>query len=106
MKMNSTIRCTGIKESAGTMEGRAYSSTKFHLVTDIAESQSGESIGFETRPFAFGDASEYKKWSHLKGAWPEVGIMVDVVFDVVSAAEGKTKLVLLDIKPSRVPAKV
>ena len=82
------------------MEGRAYSSTKFHLVADVGESMSGQAIGFETRPFTFGDASEFKKWAHLKQAWPDVGIMVDVVFDVVAASDGKTKLTLCDIKPS------
>ena len=101
MKMSSSVRCCGIKESAGSFEGRAYSSTKFHLVADIAESQSGESMGFETRPFTFGDASEFAKWKHLKSAWPDTGIMVDVVFDVVTASDSKTKLVLLDIKPAK-----
>lgn len=101
MKLNSTIRCCGIKQSQVTMEGKTYSSTKFHLVVDIAENTSGEAIGFETRPFAFGDSKEYLKWAHLKTSWPDVGIIVDCVFDVVAAADGKTKLTLLDIKPSK-----
>lgn len=104
MKLKSTVRCCGIKESSGTFEGRTFSSTKFHLIVDIADSQSGESIGFETRPFTFGDASEFKKWAHLKSAWPDAGVMVDCEFDVVTASEGKTKLVLLSIKPATVQA--
>lgn len=99
MKMNSTVRCCGIKESAVTIEGKSFSSTKFHLVTDIADNSAGESCGFETRPFTFGDATEFQKWKSMKAGWPDVGIMVDCVFDVVAAADGKTKLVLLDIKP-------
>lgn len=106
MKMNSTVRCCGIKQSAVTMEGKSYSSTKFHLIVDIADNTAGESCGFETRPFSFGDATEFKKWEHLKSGWPEVGVMVDCVFDVVAAAEGKTKLTLLEIKPTRVASPV
>lgn len=101
MKMNSTVRCVGIKESAVEMEGKKYSSTKFHLIVDIAENSAGRSLGYESRPFPFGDATEFEKWAHLKNSWPENGIMVDCVFDVVAAAEGKTKLTLLDCKPAR-----
>lgn len=101
MKMNSTVRCLGIKQSAVTMEGKSYSSTKFHLNVDIADNTAGESCGFETRPFSFGDANEFDKWKHLKAGWPEQGYMVDCSFDVVAAADGKTKLTLLDIKPAK-----
>lgn len=106
MKMKSTVRCCGIKESAVDIDGKKYSSTKFHLIVDIADNQAGESCGFETRPFTFGDASEFQKWKHLKNGWPDTGIMVDVTFDVVAAAEGKTKLTLLDILPARAPAHI
>jgi hypothetical protein len=98
MKMNSTVMCIGIKESQGTMEGKAFSSTKFHLVVDIADNTAGRSLGKESRPFTFGDASEFKKWEHLKNSFPDAGILVACVFDVVAAADGKTKLTLLDIK--------
>jgi len=106
--MNSTVRCCGIKESDVSIEGKQFSSTKFHLIVDIADNTAGKSCGFETRPFTYGDASEFKKWEHLKAGWPDVGIMVDCVFDVVAAAENKTKLTLLEIRPARsapVPAK-
>lgn len=98
MQMNSTVRCIGIKESQGEMEGKKFSSTKFHLVVDIADNTAGRSIGNESRPFTFGDASEFAKWSHLKSGWPETGVYVDCVFDVVAASDGKTKLTLLDLK--------
>lgn len=104
MKLNSTVRCCGIKQSDVDIEGKKFSSTKFHLIVDVADNNAGEAIGFETRPFTFGDSSEYKKWQHLKSGWPDVGIMVDVTFDVVAASEGKTKLTLLDIKPSKTVA--
>lgn len=100
MQMNSTVRCIGIKESQGEMEGKKFSSTKFHLVVDIADNTAGRSIGNESRPFTFGDASEFAKWAHLKVGWPETGLYVDCVFDVVAASDGKTKLTLLDLKPS------
>lgn len=100
MKMNSTVRCQGIKESQGEMEGKRFSSTKFHLVVDVAENSAGRSIGSETRPFTFGDASEFSKWEHLGATWPETGIFVDCVFDIVAASDGKTKLTLLEIKPA------
>jgi hypothetical protein len=100
MKMNSTVRCIGIKESAGEMEGKKFSSTKFHLIVDVAENSAGRSIGNESRPFTCGDATEFSKWENQKAAWPETGIYVDCVFDVVAAADGKTKLTLLEIKPS------
>ena len=99
--MNSTVRCCGIKQSDVDIEGKKFSSTKFHLIVDIGENNAGQAIGFETRPFTFGDASEFKKWENQKAAWPDVGILVDVVFDVIAAAEGKTKLTLLDIKPAK-----
>lgn len=101
MKMNSTVQCIGIKESAGEMEGKKFSSTKFHLVVDIADNTAGRSIGMESRPFTFGDATEFQKWAHQKSSWPAHGISVNCVFDVVAAADGKTKLTLLDIKPAQ-----
>ena len=100
MKMNSTVRCTGIKQSAVTMEGKSYSSTKFFILADVADNSAGDGCGMESRPFTFGDSTEWKKWEHMKAGWPDVGIMVDCTFDVVAAADGKTKLTLLDIKPA------
>lgn len=105
MKMNSTVRCIGIKESAGVIEGKSFSSTKFHLVVDVAENSAGRSIGCESRPFTFGDATEFEKWANNKSTWPETGIFVNCVFDVVAAADGKTKLTLLDIKPAPTQSK-
>lgn len=101
LKMNSTARCTGIKQSAVTMEGKSYSSTKFFILADVADNSAGDGCGMESRPFTFGDSNEWDKWKHLKAVWPEIGIMVDCTFDVVAAADGKTKLTLLDIKPAR-----
>jgi len=100
MQFKAKSRLLGIKQSAGEMEGKKFSSTKFHLLVDITDNTAGGAIGQETRPFTFGDATEYNKWSHLKDAFPEGGIAVDVVFDVASASDGKTKLTLADIKPA------
>ena len=104
MKMKNTAVLHGIKSSKGEIEGRAYDSTTFHLSVDIASSQSGESIGVVTRPFKFGDSTEFQKWAHLKDKWPLGGILCECEFDVVAGADSSVKLTLLGIKPA--PAKV
>ena len=102
MKMKSTIVCTGIKESAGVIEEtkKAYSSTTFHLIVDVAENSAGRSIGSVSRPFKFGDASEFEKWAHLDKSWPVAGLLCDCEFDVVAGPENTSKLVLIGIKPA------
>lgn len=102
MRMASTVLCTGIKESKGVFEEtkKAFSSTTFHLIVDVAENTAGRSIGAVTRPFKFGDATEFDKWAHLKNKWPAAGLPVDVVFDMVAAADNNTKLTLLEIRPA------
>ena len=105
MKFQSTVVCTGIKESKGDYEGRPFSSTTFHLIVDVAENSSGRSIGAVTRPFKFGDASEFDKWAHLAKAWPAGGLPCLVDFDIVAGVGNDSKLTLLGIKPAPVPAK-
>jgi len=100
MKFQNTAICTGIKESKGDFEGKAFSSTTFHLIVDVAENGSGRSIGAVTRPFKFGDASEFDKWSHLAKSWPVGGLPCTCDFDVVAGADNKSNLVLLGIKPA------
>lgn len=102
MKFQNTALCTGIKESQGNFEGRAFSSTTFHLIVDVAESSSGRSIGQVTRPFKFGDASEFEKWAHLAKSWPVGGLPVLCEFEVVAGAENTSSLKLLSIKPAPV----
>ena len=103
MKLNSQVICTGIKESKGEYEGRAFSSTTFHLIVDVADNSAGRSIGAVTRPFKMGDAEEFQKWQHLDKSWPAAGLLCDCVFDVVAGAGNDSKLTLLSIKPA--PAK-
>ena len=100
MKFEKTVLCTGIKESKGEIEGRAFSSTTFHLIVDVAENSAGRSIGAVTRPFKFGDATEFEKWAHLGKSWPLTGLPVIAEFDLVAAAGNDTKLTLLGIKPA------
>lgn len=100
MKMQNKAVLHGIKTSKGDYEGRPFDSTTFHLSVDIAASQSGESIGVVTRPFKFGDSTEFQKWAHLKNSWPLGGVMCDCEFDVVAGADNTVKLTLLGIKPS------
>ncbi|MBW8723012.1 MAG: hypothetical protein JF626_14500 [Polaromonas sp.] len=77
MKMKSQAICTGIKESSGTFEEtkKAFSSTTFHLIVDVAENSAGRSIGSVSRPFKFGDATEFEKWAHLDKSWPATGLV-------------------------------
>ncbi len=109
MKFTNVALCTGIKESKGDFEGKAFSSTTFHLIVDVAENGAGRSLGSVTRPFKFGDASEFDKWAHLSKSWPIGGVPCACEFEVVAGAENTSKLVLLGIKPnvpSRAPASV
>ena len=104
MRMNSQAVLHGIKSSKGEIEGRGFDSTTFHLSVDIASSQSGDSIGVVTRPFKFGDSTEFQKWAHLKDKWPLGGILCDCEFDVVAGADNSVKLTLLGIKPASTKA--
>ena len=100
MRMQSQAVLHGIKSSKGEIEGRGFDSTTFHLSVDIASSQSGDSIGVVTRPFKFGDSTEFQKWAHLKDKWPLGGILCDCEFDVVAGADNSVKLTLLGINPA------
>ncbi|MCZ8252245.1 MAG: hypothetical protein O9318_07230 [Hylemonella sp.] len=101
MKFKNRVLCTGIKESAGSMEGKAFSSTTFHLIVDVAENSAGRSIGQVTRPFKYGDATEFEKWAHLGKAWPPGGLPCEAEFEVVAGADNTSKLVLLGISPAQ-----
>ena len=102
MKFPATVICTGIKESKGVFEEtkKAFSSTTFHLIVDVAENSAGRSIGTVSRPFKLGDATEFDKWANFKTKWPPSGLSVDVVLEVVAAADNKTSLTLHEIRPS------
>lgn len=98
-----------IKESLGNIDGKAFSSTTFHLEVDLPENSAGRSLGRVTRPFKFGDASEFDKWVTAGKALP---LKVDVLFSLEAgsrSANGQetTKLTLKAIKPvASVAAKV
>jgi hypothetical protein len=100
MKFSNKAICTGIKESKGEFEGKGFSSTTFHLIVDVAENGAGRSIGAVTRPFKFGDASEFEKWVNVGKAWPAGGLTCDCDFEVVAGADNSSKLVLHGIKPT------
>ena len=104
MKFSNTAICTGIKESKGEFEGKGFSSTTFHLIVDVAENGAGRSIGAVTRPFKFGDASEFEKWVNVGKSWPASGLPCACDFEVVAGSDNSSKLVLLGIKPHQ-PAK-
>lgn len=100
MKFTNTAICTGIKESKGSFEGKDFSSTTFHLSVDVAENGAGRSLGTVTRPFKFGDASEFEKWVNVGKNWPVGGLPCVCDFEVVAGADNSSKLVLLGIKPA------
>lgn len=90
-----------VKESVGEVEGRAFSSTTFHLEVDLKENGVGRSIGRVTRPFKCGDAKEFDKWAHLGGALP---IEADCTFEMEATKDGAA-LKLVGIKPvARAPS--
>jgi hypothetical protein len=103
MQMQSEVIVHGIKESSGTFEGRAFSSTTFHCEVDMKENGAGRAIGRVTRPFKFGDAKEFDKWAHLGHAFP---IRAMATFDVDSARDDGVKLTLTAIRPVEQAKKV
>lgn len=96
MKFQSEVVVYGIKESEGTIEGRAFSSTTFHCEVDLAENSAGRSMGRATRPFKLGDAKEYDKWAHLSNSLP---IKAKATFEMVAGAQDSTKMTLVEIVP-------
>lgn len=95
MKMESRVHVHAIKESLGEFEGRAFTSTTFHLDVDLKENSVGRGMGKVTRPFKFGDATEYDKWAHLANSLP---ILVLAEFDMEATKDG-TRFVLVGIRP-------
>lgn len=85
-----------VKESAGTYEGKAFSSCTFHCEVDLKENSAGRSIGRVTRPFKMGDATEFDKWAHLGNSLP---IQCEAVFEMEASREDKTTLKLVSMKP-------
>ena len=85
-------------EGGGTGTGGAP------VIARIAKSIGALTIGVVTRPFKFGDSTEFQKWAHLKDKWPLGGILCDCEFDVVAGADNTVKLTLLGIKPASTKA--
>lgn len=85
-----------VKESVGTFEGKAFSSTTFHCEVDLKENGAGRSIGRVTRPFKLGDHAEFDKWAHLGGSLP---IRAEATMGIEAAREEGMKLTLIAIRP-------
>jgi len=96
MRLPSEVVVHAVKESVGNIEGRPFSSTTFHLETDLKENSAGRSIGRVTRPFKLGDHKEFDKWAHLGNSLP---IRARAVFEVQAAREDGSKLVLVELVP-------
>lgn len=96
MKMKSSVVLHAVKESKGTIEGRDFSSTTFHLEVDLSDNGAGRSIGRVTRPFKLGDASEFDKWAHLGNSLP---IQCEATFELEAAREDGAKLKLVELVP-------
>lgn len=96
MKMQSEVIVHAVKESAGTFEGREFSSCTFHCEVDLKENGAGRSIGHVTRPFKLGDAKEFDKWAHLGNSLP---LRALASFDMEATKEDGVKMVLLEIRP-------
>lgn len=96
MKMNTSVIVHAVKESQGTFEGKAFSSTTFHCEVDLKENGAGRSIGRVTRPFKLGGAEEFNKWAHLGNSLP---IKAEAVFEMEASREDGTRLALVEIRP-------
>lgn len=99
MQMNSEVLVHGIKESTGTFEGKAFSSTTFHCEVDMKENGAGRALGHVTRPFKLGDHTEFAKWQHLGPVLNNGPIRALATFEMEATREDGTKLVLVAIKP-------
>lgn len=96
MRIPMNVVVHGIKESVGTFEGKAFSSTTFHCEVDLKENGAGRSLGRVTRPFKIGDAKEFEKWLHLSQSFP---ITAAAVFEMEATRDDGTKLTLVEIAP-------
>lgn len=85
-----------VKESAGTFEGKEFSSCTFHMEVDLKENSAGRSIGRVTRPFKMGDASEFDKWAHLGHSLPA---KCEAIFEMEATREDKTAVKLVGLRP-------
>lgn len=96
MRIPMNVVVHGIKESVGTFEGKAFSSTTFHCEVDLKENGAGRSLGRVTRPFKIGDAKEFEKWLNLSQSFP---ITAAAVFEMEATRDDGTKLTLVEIAP-------
>lgn len=98
MQFTSKVKVHAVKESAGTFEGKAFSSCTFHCVVDLKENSAGRSIGMVTRPFKLGDHREFDKWANFG---PKLPMDADAVFEMTAGADNQTALKLVSISPSK-----
>jgi hypothetical protein len=99
MQMESEVLVHGIKESTGTFEGRAFSSTVFHCEVDMKENGAGRALGHVTRPFKLGDHKEFDKWAHLGATLNAGPIRAKATFEIEASREDGTRMVLVGIRP-------
>jgi hypothetical protein len=100
MKFQAPATIFGIKESAGTYEGRDFSSCTFHCTVDVKDNSSGRAIGSVTRPFKIKDASLFERWLPYADAFPVKALGE---FELVPTKDDKTELILIAIKPVSPP---
>lgn len=96
MQMQQEVIVHGIKESAGSFEGRAFSSTTFHVEADLKSNGAGRSLGKATTPWKCGDAAEFEKWAHLEKAFPLKAL---ATFEMQSNGKGDSSIVMTSIRP-------
>jgi len=103
--MKSTVICSGIKANAGSFKNNGgeevkFDSTTFFLNVDLDANGNAKTIGNVSRPFKFGDSTEFAKWAPLEKNWPAGGLPVDVEFGISAGASDATKIVLKSIRPA------
>lgn len=96
MKFEQQVTLHGIKESKGTVDGREFDSTIFHIEADLSSNGVGRSIGKVTSPFKCGNSSEFDKWKHLEGSLP---IKCVAQFEMQANGKGENKIIMQFIRP-------
>lgn len=104
MQTKATVFVHAVKESSGTFEGKAFSSTQFHCEVALKENGVGRAIGRVTRPFKLGDHREFDKWLPLQDRLNEGPIEAEATFELEATKDGsKMNLVAIEALPVRKP---
>jgi hypothetical protein len=92
MKFQNEIIVYGMKYSKGEYEGTAFDSTKVYTLVDM-DARKGQAIGQASVEYAFGESTNFAKFSHLPYPFKAVG-----EFEIVTNGRNQ-QTVLVGLKP-------